>query len=84
MVGTLLDFVMGAGLQLALLLLGLLPTVDVASLPIAPPPEVVSVLGMVNLFVPIGDLLSILAVWVGLMLSVNVALVISGIVNSFR
>lgn len=84
MIGTLLDFVTGAGLQLVLLLLGLLPTVDVTALPIAPPPAVVSVLGMLNMFVPIGDLLTILTVWVGLVLAVNVALAIANLVNSFR
>lgn len=84
MLGSLLDFVTGAGLQLVLLLLGLLPTVDVASLPIAPPAEVSSVLGMLNMFVPIGDLISILTVWIGVILAVNVALVIANLVNSFR
>lgn len=84
MLGSLLDFVTGAGLQLVLLMLGLLPTIDVASLPIAPPAEVVSVLGMLNMFVPIGDLISILTVWIGVILAVNVALVIANLVNSFK
>lgn len=84
MLGTLLDFVTGAGLQLALLLLGLLPTVDVAALPIAPPSEVVAVFGMLNMFVPVGDLLAILTVWIGLVLAVNVALAVANLVNSFR
>ncbi len=84
MLGTLLDFVTGAGLQLALLLLGLLPTVDVTALPIAPPSEVVAVLGMLNMFVPVGDLLAILTVWIGLVLAVNVALAVANLVNSFR
>lgn len=84
MLGTLLDFVTGAGLQLALLLLGLLPTVDVTALPIAPPSEVVAVLGMLNMFVPVGDLLAILTVWIGLVLAVNVAFAVANLVNSFR
>lgn len=84
MLGTLLDFVTGAGLQLALLLLGLLPTVDVTALPIAPPSEVVAVLGMLNMFVPVGDLLAILTVWIGLVLAVNVALAVANLVSSFR
>ena len=84
MLGILLDFVTGAGLQLALLLLGLLPTVDVTALPIAPPSEVVAVLGMLNMFVPVGDLLAILTVWIGLVLAVNVALAVANLVNSFR
>lgn len=84
MLGTLFDFVTGAGLQLALLLLGLLPTVDVTALPIAPPSEVVAVLGMLNMFVPVGDLLAILTVWIGLVLAVNVALAVANLVNSFR
>ncbi len=84
MVSSLVDLVTGVGLQLALLLLGLLPTIDVASLPIAPPAPVLSVFGMLNLFVPIGDLLTILTVWIGAVLAANVAFAIAGIVNSFR
>ena len=84
MFASLVDLVTGAGLQLALLLLGLLPSVDVASLPIAPPASVLDALGMLNVFLPVGDLLTILTVWVGAVLAANVAFAIAGIVNSFR
>lgn len=74
MLSGLLDIILGDGLQLVLLLLGLLPTVDVESFGLAVTPEVSNFLGVVNFFIPIGDLISILTVWVGLLLAANVAL----------
>lgn len=41
MLSALLDTVLGSALQLLLLVIGLLPTIDVTSLPIAPPEPVV-------------------------------------------
>lgn len=84
MVSSLLDFVLGAGLQLVLLLLGLLPAIDIASLPIYPPQLVSDALGALNFFVPIGDMLTILTVWIGLVLVLNVVLAISGLISSFK
>lgn len=84
MVSSLLDFVLGAGLQLVLLLLGLLPAIDIASLPIQPPQLVSDALGALNFFVPIGDMLTILTVWIGLVLVLNVVLAISGFISSFK
>lgn len=73
---------MGGGLQLALLLLGLLPSVDVASLPLAVPQAVADVLVSLNWFVPVGDLLTILSVWIGLVLAVNVAMAVQRLIAS--
>lgn len=73
---------MGGGLQLALLLLGLLPSVDVASLPLAVPQAVADVLTSLNWFVPVGDLLTILSVWIGLVLAVNVAMAVQRLIAS--
>lgn len=84
MVSSLLDFVLGAGLQLVLLLLGLLPSIDIASLPIQPPQFVSDALGALNFFVPIGDMLTILTVWIGLVLVLNVVLAISNLISSFN
>ena len=84
MVSSLLDFVLGAGLQLVLLLLGLLPAIDISSLPIHPPQLVSDALGALNFFVPIGDMLTILTVWIGLVLVLNVVLAISGLISSFK
>jgi hypothetical protein len=84
MVSSLLDFVLGAGLQLVLLLLGLLPAIDIASLPIQPPQLVSDALGALNFFVPIGDMLTILTVWIGLVLVLNVVLAISNLISSFK
>lgn len=84
MVSSLLDFVLGAGLQLVLLLLGLLPAIDIASLPIQPPQLVSDALAALNFFVPIGDMLTILTVWIGLVLVLNVVLAISNLISSFK
>lgn len=84
MVSSLLDFVLGAGLQLVLLLLGLLPAINIASLPIQPPQLVSDALGALNFFVPIGDMLTILTVWIGLVLVLNVVLAISNLISSFK
>lgn len=84
MVSGLIDFVLGAGLQLVLLLLGLLPTIDIASLPIQPPNLVSDALGALNMFVPIGDMITILTVWVAAVLVLNVVLAISSLISSFK
>ena len=84
MVSSLLDFVLGAGLQLVLLLLGLLPAIDIASLPIQPPQLVSDALRALSFFVPIGDMLTILTVWIGLVLVLNVVLAISNLISSFK
>lgn len=84
MVSGLIDFVLGAGLQLVLLLLGLLPTIDVASLPIQPPDLVSDALGALNMFVPIGDMITILTVWVAAVLVLNAVLAISSLISSFK
>lgn len=82
MITGLVDLIMGGGLQLALLLLGLLPSVDVASLPLAVPQAVADVLTSLNWFVPVGDLLTILSVWIGLVLAVNVAMAVQRLIAS--
>lgn len=84
MVSGLIDFVLGAGLQLVLLLLALLPAIDIASLPIHPPELVINALGALNFFVPVGDLLTILTMWIGLVLVLNVVLAISSLISSFK
>ena len=82
MITGLVDLIMGGGLQLALLLLGLLPSVDVASLPLAVPQAVADVLASLDWFVPVGDLLTILSVWIGLVLAVNVAMAVQRLIAS--
>lgn len=84
MLSGLIDFVLGVGLQLVLLLLGLLPAIDIASLPIQPPQLVSDTLGALNFFVPIGDMITILTVWIGLVLVLNVVLAISSLISSFK
>lgn len=81
MITGLIDFIMGGALQFALLLLGLLPAVDVTALPLAMPQPVADALAALNWFVPVGDLITILSVWVGLVLAVNVALVVMRVVS---
>lgn len=73
LVGTLL----GAAFNLLFLALGLLPTIDVDSLPLAVPAPVADALGALNWFVPIGDLITILTVWIAAVLAVNVAMIVA-------
>ena len=84
MITSILEFLTGSGLSLLLLLLGLLPSIDVAALPLAVPDQVAAALGALNWLVPVGDLITILSVWVGAVLSLNVALVVIGFVNSIK
>ncbi|MCI8469635.1 MAG: hypothetical protein HFJ75_09205 [Eggerthellaceae bacterium] len=84
MITQIIDFLTGAGLQLVLLLLGLLPTIDVASLPLAVPQPVADALGALNWLIPVGDLITILTVWVGAIIAVNVALVVMDFINSVK
>ena len=76
MISALLDTVLGSALNLLLLVIGLLPAVDVSALPIAVPESVQDVLSALNWFVPIGDLITILTVWIGLFVAVNVAMIV--------
>lgn len=84
MLSSLVDALLSGGMHILTLLLGLLPSVDVASLPLAVPASVSNALGNLNWFIPIGDLLSILTVWIGLLLAVNVAIFVMGVVNSVK
>ena len=81
MISAIVDTVFGSALSVVLLLLGLFPTIDVDSLPIQPPALVTDALGALNCFVPIGDLITILTVWIGLLLAINVALAVARIVS---
>lgn len=84
MLSAVIDTLLGGGLQILLLLLGLFPAVDVASLPLAVPEIVRDVLGNLNWFIPISDLITILTVWIGLLLAVNVAIFVISIVNQVK
>lgn len=84
MITGLIDFIMGGALQFVLLLLGLLPSVDVASLPLSMPEGVSDALSALNWFVPIGDLLTILSVWIGLVLAVNVAMIVQRLISTVK
>lgn len=84
MITGLVDIVMGGGLQLVLLLLGLLPAVDLSSLPLAVPEGVAAALGTLNWFIPVADLITILSVWVGLVLAVNVAMVVQRVIATVK
>lgn len=83
-ISALLDTVLGSALNLLLLVIGLLPAVDVSSLPIAAPESVRSVLSALNWFVPIGDLITILTVWIGLLIAANVAMIIWSAVRAAK
>lgn len=79
MLSTILSFIGGGALSLVGLLLGLLPTVNISSLPIAMPTEVTGVLGMLNVFIPFGDLITIITYWATLVLALNVFYIVKSI-----
>lgn len=84
MIAGILDFIMGGALNLVLLLIGLLPAVSLDSLPLAMPGPVRDALGALNWFVPVGDLITILSWWIGLLLVVNGAIVVAKILEIVR
>lgn len=83
-ISALVDTVLGSALNILLLVIGLLPAVDVSALPIAVPESVQRVLSALNWFVPIGDLITILTVWIGLLIAANVAMIIWSAVRAAK
>lgn len=71
----------GAG-SLFGLLLALLPSIDVGSLPIALPEPVTAVMGFANVFIPFADLVSIISWWALLVLALNVFMIVSKVFSS--
>lgn len=84
MIASILDFVTGGALQLVLLVLGLLPTVSLQDLPLQMPQSVTDAMGALNWFVPVGDMISIVSWWVGIILAVNAALLVVRILEMVR
>lgn len=82
MISTILGFITGGAASLIGLLLALLPTVDIQSLPIAMPSEVSYVLSMLNVFIPFGDLVSIITWWALLILLLNVFMIVRSVVSN--
>lgn len=82
MLSAILSFIGGGAISLIGLLLALLPTVDVSTLPIAIPEGVSGVLGMANVFIPFADLITIITIWAGLILAVNVFYIVKSIFDS--
>ena len=83
-ISALVDTVLGSALNILLLVIGLLPAVDVSALPIAVPESVQGVLSALNWFAPIGDLITILTVWIGLLIAANVAMIIWSAVRAAK
>lgn len=84
MISGILDFIFGGALHLVLLLIGLLPTVSLSDLPLQMPEPVRDAMAGLNWFVPIGDMISILTWWIGLLLAVNAVLLVSRILDIVR
>lgn len=82
MVSAILGFITGGAASLIGLLLALLPTVDISSLPIAVPSEVSGVLGMLNVFIPFADLITIITWWAILLLMFNAFLIVRSVVSN--
>lgn len=84
MIAGILDFIFGSALRLVLLLIGLLPTVSLNDLPLRVPDPVRDALGALNWFVPIGDMITIVSWWIGLLLAVNAVILITRILDLLR
>lgn len=80
MISAILTFLTGGAASLIGLLLSLLPTIDIQSLPIAMPSEVSGVLGMLNVFIPFGDLVTIITWWALIILLFNVFTIVRSVV----
>lgn len=76
MISGILDLIFGGALGLVLLVLGMLPTVSLADLPLQMPEAVRDAMAALNWFVPIGDMITIVTWWVGLLILVNAVLLI--------
>lgn len=81
MISAILGTLLGSAVQLVLLVLGLLPTIDVSALPVAVPESVRGVLSTLNWFIPFGDLVFIVTVWTAALLAVNVALAVAQVIR---
>lgn len=84
MIASVLDFITGGALRLVLLLIGLLPTVSLDDLPLEMPQAVRDAMGALNWFVPVGDMITMLTWWIGLLLAVNAVLLVSRILDIVR
>lgn len=84
MIASVLDFITGGALRLVLLLVGLLPTVSFDDLPLEMPEAVRDAMGALNWFVPVGDMITMLTWWIGLLLAVNAVLLVSRILDIVR
>lgn len=82
MLASALSTLVGSIVSLFLLALGLLPTIDVSALPIALPAPVSHALAALNWFVPIGTLVGIMTLWIGLLLAYNSFLMVSHVLQS--
>lgn len=82
MVSSILSFITGGAAMLIGILLSLLPSVNLSSLPILLPSQVTSVLGMVNVFIPFADLVTIITWWIALVLAYNVFMIVRSVVSS--
>lgn len=80
MISAIITFLTGGAASIIGLLLSLLPTVDISSLPIAIPTEVSGVLGMVNVFVPFGDLIAIITWWALFILLFNAFIIVRSVI----
>lgn len=84
MISGIISFIGGSALSVLGLLLALLPTIDVSSLPVAVPDWIVGALGMINYFVPISMMITIITVWAAAVLAINVVMLVTKLLKSVR
>lgn len=76
---TVLSDLIGLLVNVTSSVIGLLPSVDIATLGIEPSEGVRNVLGAVNYFIPLQQIIVILGVWASLVIVVNVVFMVQGI-----
>lgn len=81
MIGDLVSSVINGLVSIATSLLMLLPQVDVSTFGIEPNESISGVLSVLNVFIPIKQIVVILGIWAGIILTTNVVFMIKGITN---
>lgn len=81
MIGDLVSSVINGLVSIATSLLMLLPQVDIRTFGIEPNESISGVLSVLNVFIPIKQIVVILGIWAGIILTTNVVFMIKGITN---
>lgn len=81
MISDLITGLLGGLVNILNKVLLLLPQVDVSAFGIEPNESIRNILSTVNVFIPLKQVVAILGIWAGLVLTTNVVFMVKGIVN---